>query len=132
MASGWRQPGKGGFGHWPSPLPREWPSPPRQSPARLQHLSCPQLDAKLRRVRVVQFVEDGKGLPPGILGLVLLASGMVGIAEVSEGVGLAVAVAEFAENAQGVAVAVGGVGKVSELVLGVAQAVPRACLAGAV
>jgi len=23
MASGWRQPHKGGFGHWPSPLPEE-------------------------------------------------------------------------------------------------------------
>jgi hypothetical protein len=23
MTSGWRQPGKGGFGHWPSPLPGE-------------------------------------------------------------------------------------------------------------
>ena len=55
--------------------------------------------------------------------------GVVDVAEMGEHLGFLVAVAEFPEDIQSATVAVGGVGEVAELVLGVAEAVPGVRLA---
>lgn len=57
---------------------------------------------------------------------------MADVAEVGEELGFVEAGTEVADDVEGVAVAVDGFGEVAELVLGVAEAVPAACLAAAV
>ena len=54
-----------------------------------------------------------------------MAGGVVGFPEVGQDGGFVVAVAEVAVEGEGVDVAVGGVGVVAEVVVGVAEAVPR-------
>jgi hypothetical protein len=61
-------------------------------------------------VRVVKLVEDGQGLLPGVVGGLVVADGVVGVAEVGEDAGFAVAVAEVAAQGEGVLVAGEGVG----------------------
>ena len=56
----------------------------------------------------------------------------MGVAEVGERVGLVVAVAELAEQVEGLLVAGDGRRVVAEVVVGVAEAVPGVRLAGAV
>jgi hypothetical protein len=56
-------------------------------------------------VGVVEVVEDGQGLLPGLVVGVGVAAGVVGVAEVDEGGGFVVPVAEVAEQADGVLVA---------------------------
>ena len=51
-----------------------------------------ELGANLTGVGVVQVVEDGQRLPPGIPGLPRVAGGVVGVAEVGEDLGLVGAV----------------------------------------
>ena len=53
-------------------------------------------------VGVVEVGEDGQGLLPGIAGGLRVAGGVVGVAEVGEGGGLVVAVAEVLVQGEGV------------------------------
>src|SRR4051812_38228016 len=62
--------------------------------------------AGVRGVGMVEFVEDGGGLLPAAAGGVGLVGCMVGVAEPDEGGGFLVAVAEVAQQPQGVFVAV--------------------------
>jgi len=71
---------------------------------------------------VVEVVEDGQGLLPGVAGGVEFAGGVVDVAEVVEGVGLAVAGAEVPVQGEGVPVADDGLGVLAEVVMGVAEA----------
>lgn len=75
-------------------------------------------------VGVVEFGEDGQGVLPGVLSGVAIAGGVVRVAEVDEGGGLPLAVAEGAEEVEGALVAGDGLVVVAELVVGVAEAVP--------
>jgi hypothetical protein len=54
MTSDWGQPAKGGFGDWPSPLPREWLRFPAKTPAHSRPL--------LRRTLPVSGLRRGDGL----------------------------------------------------------------------
>src|SRR2546421_4903531 len=83
-----------------------------------------EFGADLGGVGVVHFVEDGQGLLPGVAGGLRVAGGVVGVAEVGEGVGLVVAVAGVPDQSEGVLVAGDGLGVLAEVVVGVAQAVP--------
>src|SRR5437762_856444 len=74
---------------------------------------------------VVAVGEDVQRGGPGGAGMVGPAGGVLGVPEAGEGVGFGVAVAEVAEQGEGVLVAVGGLGVVAEVVVGVADAVPR-------
>jgi hypothetical protein len=57
--------------------------------------------ADLVGVGVVDVVEDGQGLLPGLAGGVVVAGAVVGVAEVAEDGGFAVAVAEVAVQGEG-------------------------------
>ena len=83
-------------------------------------------------VGMVEVVEDGQGLLPGLAGGPGVAAGVVGVAEVGEGVSFVVAVAEVPDQSEGVLVAGDGLGVVPEVVVGVAEAVPRRGLSAAV
>jgi hypothetical protein len=83
-------------------------------------------------VRVAKFVEDGQGGLPGVAGAVLVAGGLVGVAEAGEGDGFFAALAEVSIQVDGVLVAGDGFGVVAEVVVCVAEAVPREGLPGAV
>src|SRR5262249_14538994 len=88
-----------------------------------------ELDAELLGVGVVEVVEDGEGQLPGVAGSVVVACGVVGVADVGEGAGFFVPVAEVTVQGEGVVVAGDGVGVVAELVVGIAEAVPGSGLA---
>ena len=55
----------------------------------------PELGADLVGVGVLQVLEDGERLLPGLPGLRQLAGGVAGVAEVGEGLRFAAAVAGF-------------------------------------
>jgi hypothetical protein len=74
---------------------------------------------------MVKLVEDGLGLPPSVIGGLVAADGVVGVAEVGEDAGFGVVVVEVAAQGE-------GVGVVAEVVVGVAEAVPRGGLPVAV
>jgi hypothetical protein len=71
---------------------------------------------------LVELVEDGPGLPPGVAGRAEVAGVAVQLAEAGQAAGLALAVAELPEQRQGPPVAVDRLGPVAEPVVGVAKA----------
>src|SRR4051794_40715374 len=81
---------------------------------------------------MVQLVEDGQGLPPGVVCGVGSARGVVGVAEMVVHRGFAVAAAEVAEQDEGVVVAGDRPGVMARVVVGVARAVPGVGLPGLV
>ena len=93
-----------------------------------------EFGADLGGVGVLEIVEDGQGLLPGLPGLQQLASGTANIAEVGEGIGFSPAVADGLEDAQGALIASSRLAEVAGMEFGVAQAVPDVALqvAGAV
>ena len=74
---------------------------------------------------LVELAEDGPGLPPGVAGRAEVAGVAVQPAEVGEGAGLAVAVAELPEQRQRPLLAVRSPGVVAELVVGVSRGMTR-------
>jgi hypothetical protein len=62
---------------------------------------------------VVQVVEDVQGLLPVVFCSGLVTGGVADVAEVSEELGFVVAVAEFADDGEGAAMAVGRLGEVA-------------------
>jgi hypothetical protein len=83
-----------------------------------------ELGADLAGVGVLQVLEDGQRLLPGLPGLGQLAGGVAGVAEVGQDVRFIEKVAGFPEEAERALVAGGGFGEVAQMVLGVPQAVP--------
>ena len=67
-----------------------------------------ELDANLVGVWMLEFLEDREGLLPGLHRLRVVGGGVPGVAEVGQGVGLVVAVAEGAKEGKGVLVAQDG------------------------
>jgi hypothetical protein len=89
--------------------------------------------ADLVGVQVVQVLEDDQGRSPGVAGSWQISSGVEGVAKVGEDDGLPVAVAtELPVRGQGPPEAGDRVGVVPELMVRVAEAVPRQRLAVAV
>ena len=80
-------------------------------------------------VGMVEVVEDFKCLLPGLLCPLVLRTFMVHVAEMVEGDGFAVTVADLAEQIQGLLVGIGGDGVVAEMVVGVGDCVPGCGLA---
>lgn len=72
-----------------------------------------ELGADLAGIGVVQAVEDGQRLPPGVAGMVRLAGGEARVTKVGEGRGFVILVAELAEDTEGVLVAGRGLGKIA-------------------
>jgi alkanesulfonate monooxygenase SsuD/methylene tetrahydromethanopterin reductase-like flavin-dependent oxidoreductase (luciferase family) len=70
----------------------------------------------------VELSEDDLDLPPGVAGRLGIAGAVVKLAEVGQGAGLAEAVAELAEQLEGVPVAVDGLRMVAEVLVDVAEA----------
>src|SRR5262245_56609913 len=64
-----------------------------------------ELGADLADVWVVQVVEDGQGLLPGVAGIVVVADGVAGVAEAVQGAGLGVVVAGVLVQGDGLLVA---------------------------
>src|SRR6266511_1572874 len=90
------------------------------------------LGADLVGVGVVDLFEDGQCSLPRVASRVDLAGGLVRLAEAGQRAGLVVAVAEVPVRDQGLLVVLGGLGVVPEVVVGVAEAVPRVGLPVAV
>jgi hypothetical protein len=91
-----------------------------------------QLRADSGRVGVVQVVEDGQCLLPGILSPLRIAGCVAGVAEVGEGSGLAVVIAQVPDDIEGVLVMCCRFVQATELMFSVAEAIPGVCLAIAV
>jgi hypothetical protein len=72
----------------------------------------------------VELVEDVQGLSPRVPGLPLVARGIAGVGEVDEDLRFRRQVAELPDEAERALVAGGGFGEITQVVLGVAQAVP--------
>jgi hypothetical protein len=72
-----------------------------------------------RRVKAVQELPCP---PPGLAGRAGIAGGVVAGAQLGEGAGFAVAVAELPEQVEGLPVAGDGLGVVTEVMVGVAEA----------
>src|SRR5437016_2994473 len=89
-----------------------------------------ELHPYLYGVGVVELVEDVQRLLPGDPGGVRVARGVVGVAEIDERLGLPVAVAEVTPQRQGPLVADDRLVVVTELVVGVAEAVQRVAQKG--
>ena len=83
----------------------------------------PGLD--LRGVRVVEAVEDGQRLLPGVAGRLMVSRGVLTVAEFGEGVGLVMAVAELAVQGQGPLEAGDRLQVAAEAVQCIADAGPR-------
>ena len=79
--------------------------------------------AGLFGVGVLEVLEDGLGLFPGVAGGVVIAGGVLRVAEAGEGGGFAVGVPGLAEQVECVVVALDGLPVVAEVVVGVAEAV---------
>jgi hypothetical protein len=92
----------------------------------------PQLGPEFGGVRVVELVEDRQGVPPGLAGRGGVAAGVLGVTEVGEDLGLVVPIADLPEQDDGALIAVRRQPGVAEVVVGVAEAVPRGRLAAAV
>ena len=69
----------------------------------------------------MQVIDDGQGLVPGVPGGVVIAGGLVGVAELVEGVGFFVAAPALAEQVECLAVAPDGLPLVAEVLVGVAE-----------
>ena len=78
---------------------------------------------------MVEVVEDGQGLLPGVAGGLVVAGGVVGVAEVGQDGGFGVEVAEATKQGDGVLEALGCLVEITALVVDVAEAVPGAGLA---
>ena len=72
---------------------------------------------------MAEVVENGQCLLPGLAGVVRVVCAVVGVAEVSEDLGLTVAIAKVPEQVHGVVVAVEGVCVPAEVVVGATEAV---------
>jgi len=72
---------------------------------------------------VLQVLEDGLGLFPGVAGAPVIAGGVVCVAEAGEGAGFAVAVPGLAEQVECLVVALDGLPVVAEVVMGVGETV---------
>jgi hypothetical protein len=72
-----------------------------------------ELGADLVGVRVLQVLEDGQCLLPGLPGLRQLADGLVGVAEEGEGLGFNPAVPHFSGDTERSLIARGGLGEVA-------------------
>src|SRR5579872_5620369 len=77
---------------------------------------------------MAQFFEEVQRLSPGLVGRFQLVCRMVSVAEMGEGIGLVIAVAEIAIAVEGVPVSDGG-GVVAAVMAGVPDAVPGGRLA---
>src|SRR5215218_2941234 len=75
-------------------------------------------------VGVVDFVENGQSVLPGVLAGRGIADGVVGVADVGEDGCFAVAFADVPEQVNGVLEAGDGLGVVAQMVVSVADAVP--------
>src|SRR5215472_12456272 len=118
------------------PSGRSWPAgSPRPAPDRLRGslrgrvrggvvVCAGELGADPVSVGVLDVLEDGERLLPGLPGLRQIVGGLMGVAEAGEGVRFIEAVAGFPEEAEGALVAGGGFGEVAQMVLGVPQTVP--------
>ena len=84
--------------------------------------------AKSRAEAKTEVVEDVQGLLPSLAGRIAIASGVVGVAQVGESGGLAMAVAELPLQGEGLLVVGGGLLVTAEVVVGVAGAVQRLSL----
>src|SRR5215831_19489885 len=82
-----------------------------------------ELGADLVGVGVVEVVQDRERFLPGRAGLVWVPSGVLGVAEMAERLGLAPAVVGHPVTAEGPLIAGGGFGIVAEVVVGVAETV---------
>lgn len=91
-----------------------------------------EFDADGLGIGVVELVEDGKGVLPGVAGRPGIAGGVVDVAEVGKDSRFVVAVAEVPVQVEGVLVAGDGLVVAAEVVMGVAEAVPCVGLPGAV
>ena len=78
---------------------------------------------------MAQFFEEVQRLSPGLVGRFQLVCRMVSVAEMGEGIGLVIAVAEIAIAVEGVPVSDGGGGVVAAVMAGVPDAVPGGRLA---
>jgi hypothetical protein len=79
-----------------------------------------------------QVLEDAQGDAQRLPRLHRVLRAELDVAQVTQGLSLGVAVAEFPREADGALVAAGGLGQVAEVLLGEAQAVPGSRLAGTV
>ena len=84
-----------------------------------------ELGADLLSVGVVEFVEDYQGPLPVVAGGARVAGGEANVAEVGEGIGLLVTVTELPDEREGVQVALDGPDMMPEMLVSVAEAVPR-------
>jgi hypothetical protein len=88
--------------------------------------------ADLAGVGVVQFVEDGQSPPPRNASRVTVADCVMAVAKVDEPYGLVIVVAHFDGQIQSMLVTGEGLIMITKAAVGVGEAVPRECLAGAV
>ena len=87
-----------------------------------------ELAAYLVGARMLDVLVDGERLLPDLPRPRQLAGGMAGVTKVGEGVRFGQAVAEFPSDAERALVAGGGFAEVAQMVLSVAQGVPRVSL----
>jgi len=83
-----------------------------------------ELGADGRGARVAEFFEDGQRLLPHAVRRLGVSHGVMGVAEMAQCVGFVVAVAEGAEQVEGVFVGFDGRPVLAEVMVGVAQADP--------
>ena len=72
----------------------------------------------------MEALEDGQRLLPGIAGRLMVSAGVLAIAELGEGIGLVVAVAELGVQGQGSLMAADGVWVAAKVVQGISDAGP--------
>ena len=77
---------------------------------------------------MLEVVKDDQCLLPGITRCLDVACGVASVAKADESVGFEMPVAESAVEAEGAAITFRGLGQVTEVLLGIAEAVPTACL----
>src|ERR1700730_15435100 len=91
-----------------------------------------ELGPHLGGIGMAQVIQDDQSKLPGLLGLRQLAGVVVGVAGGGESRRFGWAVAEFPGGAERRLVADAGLGKVAEMMLGVAEAVPDVSFENAV
>ena len=74
---------------------------------------------------MVQIVQDGNCLPPGILGGIRFGGGFVGIPEARERVGFRVAVTELLVEFEGLPMVVDGLSIIAQVMVGVSKSLQR-------